>query len=160
MTSAAAQLIEALTARGETVAVAESLTGGLVVARLVEVPGASAVVRGAVVAYATELKATLLGVDAELLARVGAVDPHVAVQMAEGVRQRLAATWGVGTTGVAGPDPQHGVDPGRAYVAVAGPGGSTFETLELGPVGRAVVREATVDAALDLLRRQTTSTTP
>lgn len=154
-----AGLIAALTARGETVAVAESLTGGLVVARLVDVPGASAVVRGGVVAYATELKATLLGVDPDLLARVGAVDPHVAVQMAAGVRERLAATWGVATTGVAGPDPQDGVRPGRAYVAVAGPDGGTFEVLDLGLVGRAAIRNATVDAALVLLRDQVSSTT-
>lgn len=153
-------LLAALAARGETVAVAESLTGGLVVARLVDVPGASAVVRGGVVAYATELKATLLGVDPDLLARVGAVDPHVAVQMAAGVRERLAATWGVATTGVAGPDAQDGVAPGTAYVAVVGPDGRTFEALDLGPAGREAVRAATVDAALSLLREQLSSTTP
>ena len=154
-----ADLIAALAARGQTVAVAESLTGGLVVARLVDVPGASAVVRGGIVADATELKTTLLGVDPDLLARVGAVDPHVAVQMAEGVRERLAATWGVATTGVAGPDPQDGVVPGTAYVAVAGPDGSTFDVLDLGPIGRAAIRDATVDAALELVRHRLSSTT-
>jgi nicotinamide-nucleotide amidase len=146
-----AALVATLARRGETIAVAESLTGGLVVARLVDVPGASAVVRGGVVAYATALKATLLGVDPDLLARVGAVDPHVAVQMASGVRERLGATWGVATTGVAGPDPQDGIAPGTAYVACDGPDGSTFEALDLGPLGRAAIRSATVDAALVLL---------
>jgi nicotinamide-nucleotide amidase len=114
-------LVSALSERDQTVAVAESLTGGLLCSALVEVPGASVVVRGGVVAYATELKHELLGVDAELLAGNGAVDPDVAAQMALGVRQRLGADWGLATTGVAGPDPQDGVQPGRVYVAVAGP---------------------------------------
>ena len=117
----AADLIYALSERGQTVAVAESLTGGLVCAALVEVPGASAVVRGAVVSYATDLKHRLLDVDAGLLARNGPVDPDVAAQMALGVRERLGADWGLATTGVAGPDPQDAVAPGRVYLAVAGP---------------------------------------
>jgi len=117
----AADLIYALSERGQTVAVAESLTGGMVCAALVEVPGASAVVRGGVVAYATELKHRLLDVDAGLLARNGPVDPDVAAQMALGVRERLGSDWGLATTGVAGPDSQDGVAPGRVYLAVAGP---------------------------------------
>jgi nicotinamide-nucleotide amidase len=117
----AADLVSALSERGQTVAVAESLTGGLVCATLVDVPGASAVVRGAVVAYATELKHRLLDVDGDLLARNGPVDPLVAEQMALGVRERLGADWGLSTTGVAGPDPQDGAPPGRVYIALAGP---------------------------------------
>jgi nicotinamide-nucleotide amidase len=121
-------LVSALSEQGQTVAVAESLTGGLLCSTLVEVPGASAVVRGGVVAYATELKHRLLGVDADLLAGNGAVDPDVAAQMALGVRDRLGADWGLATTGVAGPDPQDGIQPGRVYVAVAGPlGAQDFE---------------------------------
>jgi nicotinamide-nucleotide amidase len=113
-------VVATLTAHGETVAVAESLTGGLVVATLVGVPGASAVVRGGVVAYATPVKASVLGVDAELLAERGAVDPEVARQMATGVREALSvdgepATWGISTTGVAGPDPQDGKPVGTAW---------------------------------------------
>jgi nicotinamide-nucleotide amidase len=117
----AADLIFALSERSQTVAVAESLTGGMVCAALVEVPGASAAVRGAVVAYATELKHRLLDVDGDLLARNGPVDPDVAAQMALGVRERLGSDWGLATTGVAGPDAQDGVLPGRVYLAVAGP---------------------------------------
>ena len=117
----AADLIFALSERSQTVAVAESLTGGMVCAALVEVPGASVAVRGAVVAYATELKHRLLDVDGDLLARKGPVDPDVAAQMALGVRERLGADWGLATTGVAGPDSQGGVPPGRVYLAVAGP---------------------------------------
>ena len=85
-----------------TVAVAESLTGGLVAAALTDIPGASASFRGGVVTYATELKASLLGVDRDMLAQHGAVYAPVAAAMAEGVRTRLSATYGVATTGVAG----------------------------------------------------------
>jgi nicotinamide-nucleotide amidase len=116
-----ANLIFALSERGQTVAVAESLTGGMVCAALIEVPGASTAVRGGVVAYATELKHRLLDVDGDLLARNGPVDPEVAAQMALGVRERLGADWGLATTGVAGPDSQNGIPPGRVYLAVAGP---------------------------------------
>ncbi len=136
----------------QTVAAAESLTGGLVTARLVDTPGASAVVRGGVVAYATDLKASVLGVDDELLSTHGAVDPEVASRMAVGVRRVLGADWGLATTGVAGPDPQDGMPVGTVYVAVAGPSGITVERLELGG-GRAAIRAATVEAVLDLLAR-------
>jgi PncC family amidohydrolase len=103
-----ARIVTALRAGGDTLAVAESLTGGLVTARVVDVPGASTVLRGGVVAYATDLKHALLGVDADLLAERGAVDPDVALAMARGVAGRLGSTWAVATTGVAGPDPQDG----------------------------------------------------
>ena len=146
----AAQVIAGLAAHGGTVAVAESLTGGLVTARLVDVPGASAVVRGGIVAYTTQLKHRLLGVDADLLARGGAVQAEVALQMAAGVRGPLEATWGLATTGVAGPDAQDGHPPGTVYVAVSGPRAGRVRSLHL--VGdRAQIRAATVDQALDLL---------
>ncbi|HYN75156.1 MAG TPA: CinA family protein [Candidatus Limnocylindria bacterium] len=146
----ATALVSALTARGETVAVAESLTGGLLVSALVDVPGASAVLRGGVVAYATDLKAALLGVDPDLLLRAGAVDPDVATAMALGVRERLTATYGLATTGVAGPDPQDGVAVGTVYVALAGPRGVRGAALVVSE-DRAGVRSAAVRAALDLL---------
>jgi len=136
----------------QTVAAAESLTGGLVTARLVDTPGASAVVRGGVVAYATDLKASVLGVDDELLSTHGAVDPEVASRMAVGVRRVLGADWGLATTGVAGPDPQDGMPVGTVYVAVAGPSGITVERLELGG-DRAAIRAGAVEAVLDLLAR-------
>ncbi|MBR7834779.1 CinA family protein [Actinospica durhamensis] len=104
-----------------TVAVAESLTGGRVAAALTAVPGASAVLRGSVTAYATDLKASVLGVDAALLGRVGAVDGEVARQMAVGVRRVCGADVGVATTGVAGPDEQDGRPVGTVYIAVVGP---------------------------------------
>ncbi|WP_369217489.1 CinA family protein [Streptomyces flavofungini] len=117
----AAELVRLLTARGETVAVAESLTGGLVAAGLTAVPGASKVFRGSVTAYATDLKRDVLGVDGTLLEERGAVDAEVARQMARGVRAALRADWGIATTGVAGPDPQDGQAVGTVFVAVAGP---------------------------------------
>ncbi|MET8683429.1 CinA family protein [Streptomyces sp. NPDC004732] len=117
----ASGLVRLLAARGETLAVAESLTGGLVAAEITSVPGASKVFRGSVTAYATELKRDVLGVDGTLLDERGAVDPEVARQMADGVRTVLGADWGIATTGVAGPEPQDGQPVGTVYVAVAGP---------------------------------------
>ncbi|MGN8246368.1 CinA family protein [Cellulomonas soli] len=145
----ARDVLAALEARGWTVAAAESLTGGLVAATLVDVPGASRSVRGAVVAYATDLKTSLLGVDAHLLAQRGAVDPQVAVGMAEGVCARTGADVGLATTGVAGPDPQDGAAAGTVHVAVRTPLGTRVRSLHL--VGdRAAVRRGAVEAVLGL----------
>jgi len=151
----AAELVALLTARGETVAVAESLTGGLVVAELVAVPGASAVVRGGVVAYATPVKHTVLGVSAELLGTHGAVDPEVARQMAAGARDVLTvggvpATWGISTTGVAGPEPQDGKPVGVVFVGVASADGSDSVAARLAG-DRSAIRAATVRLVLTTL---------
>jgi len=148
--TAALEALRLLAERGATVAVAESLTGGLVAGELTAVPGASRGFRGSVTAYATALKHDLLGVDAALLAAHGAVDPRVAREMAEGVRDRLGADWGVATTGVAGPDPQDGQPVGTVFVAVAGPAGSEVAALHL-TGSRSQIRAASVTAALDLL---------
>ena len=127
-------LVAALTARGETVAAAESLTAGLVCATLARVPGASAVLRGGLVVYATELKASLAGVSSELLAEHGAVHPEVAAQLAEGARDRCGATWGLGLTGVAGPSAQDGVAPGTvARVAQTSPAVSDSAAATVSP---------------------------
>ncbi|AEW96892.1 MULTISPECIES: CinA family protein [Streptomycetaceae] len=146
----AAEALRLLAARGATLAVAESLTGGLVAAEVTEVPGASRVFRGSVTAYATELKRELLGVDGQLLAARGAVDPDVACAMAQGVRQLLGADWGVATTGVAGPEPQDGQPVGTVHIAVTGPYGTNRRALRLDG-DRAGIRRATVTAALELL---------
>ncbi|GAB3252625.1 CinA family protein [Kineosporia babensis] len=116
----AALIISALSEQGRTVAIAESLTGGMVSASLVAIAGASAVLRGAVVAYATTLKKDILGVDPDLLSANGPVDPDVAAQMAAGVRELMGADFGLATTGVAGPGPADGAPAGRVFVAVAG----------------------------------------
>jgi nicotinamide-nucleotide amidase len=146
----AAEAIAALTARDQTVAVAESLTGGMVAAALTSVPGSSAVFVGAVVAYATRLKTALLGVPADLLAAHGPVHQDVATAMASGVRDRLGATYGLATTGVAGPGPSDGRPAGTVFVAVSGPDGSLVEKLDLAG-SRPQVRKASVRAVLSLL---------
>lgn len=140
-----------LAARGATVAVAESLTGGLVAAALTDQAGSSETFRGGVVAYATELKATLLGVDAPLLATHGPVHPEVARQMARGVADRLGATIGIATTGVAGPGPSDGQPAGTVFVAVWGFGAGPVRALHLRG-DRAEVRRQAVAAALELAR--------
>ena len=149
----AADLVARLTAAGRTVAVAESLTGGLVAAALTDVVGASVVVRGGVVAYATDLKAQLLAVDGALLARAGAVDADVAEQMASGVRSLMGATYGLATTGVAGPDPVDGKPVGMVYVAVVGSGSSRVKALDLSG-DRAGIRAQSVLAVLALLAEE------
>ncbi|MGP4018140.1 CinA family protein [Saccharopolyspora sp. 5N708] len=153
--SRVAALLDVLRRRGETVATAESLTAGLVAAVLTDVPGSSDVVRGGLIVYATDLKAELAGVDRELLNTHGAVHPRVAEMLAEGARQRCAADWGIGLTGVAGPDPQDGVAPGTVHLGFAGPGGTTVRSVRLDG-NRHEVRAAAVRVALehfaDLLR--------
>ncbi|MCI2420572.1 CinA family protein [Saccharopolyspora sp. K220] len=153
--SRVAALLETLRRRGETVATAESLTAGLVSAVLTDVPGASDVVRGGLIVYATDLKAELAGVDRDLLDAYGAVHPRVAEMLAEGARRRCTADWGIGLTGVAGPDPQDGVAPGTVHLGFAGPGGATVRSVRLDG-DRHAVRAAAVRVALehfaDLLR--------
>jgi nicotinamide-nucleotide amidase len=146
----AGQVIALLRDAGQTVAAAESLTGGLVVAGLTTVPGASYAVRGGIVAYATDLKAALLGVDQAMLDVHGAVYPGVAAAMADGARQRLNATFGVGTTGVAGPDPQDGQPVGTVHIAVSADGDTVVRTLALDG-DRDRIRRLTVEQSLALL---------
>ncbi|HEY0485010.1 MAG TPA: CinA family protein [Mycobacteriales bacterium] len=150
--SAAAEVLARLGERGETLAVAESLTGGLLAATVVDVPGASAVFRGGLVVYATDLKATLAGVPADLLAARGPVDGDVAEALALGARERCGADWGLATTGVAGPDPVGGHRPGFVWIACAGPRGVSSVSHEF-PGDRAAIRRATVAAVLALLLR-------
>lgn len=115
----AAQVVTVLRARGETVATAESLTGGLLGATITGVPGASVVYRGGLIPYATELKATLVGVPPAILAEDGPVAASTAAQLAEGAARVCGANWGLATTGVAGPDSQDGHPVGQVFIAVA-----------------------------------------
>jgi nicotinamide-nucleotide amidase len=151
----AEEVLGVLRSSGRTLAVAESLTGGLLTDAFVRVPGASSVLLGGVVAYATPLKHRLLGVDAGLLADRGPVDPEVARRMADGVRAAVAvdgrpADVGVATTGVAGPEPQGGHPPGTVWVGVA-VGGRLHATGATLPGDRAAVRAGTVGLALRTL---------
>jgi nicotinamide-nucleotide amidase len=143
-----------------TIATAESCTGGLLAARLTELPGASAYVRGAIVAYANDLKTALAGVPAELIVRHGAVSPEVAQALAEGARERLGADVGVGVTGVAGPGGGTEEKPvGTICLSVVaggvggGVGGSPFTRTVTLPGGRADVRDRATTVALHLVRR-------
>ena len=148
---ALADLIADLTQRGLTIATAESLTGGGLVARLVDVPGASHVVRGGVCTYAVDTKASVLGVSESRLAATGPVDEQVARQMARGVRELFRADIGVSTTGVAGPGPADGFPAGTVHIACAHPAGEEHRLLHLGG-DRAAVRRGTIDAAIALVR--------
>lgn len=152
-----AALIDVLVDRGETLATAESLTGGRVAARLTSVPGVSAVYAGGVVSYQSAVKVDVLGVPADLVARHGVVSSECARAMAEGVRGLLGTTYGVSTTGVAGPDRQEDKPVGTVYVAVAGPGGVRIEALALDG-DREAIQQASVEAALSVLGAMIDST--
>jgi nicotinamide-nucleotide amidase len=156
----AAEILQQLESRGLKLAIAESLTGGLLSAEFVSVAGVSKVLLGSIVAYQTALKHELLGVSRALLENQGPVDPEVAAQMASGVRTKLAIKTntdenlviGIATTGVAGPDPQDGVAVGTVYVAISGPGaiGDSVYAYELSG-GRDTIRAETVAQALAAL---------
>lgn len=145
------QLIADLTRRGLSIATAESLTGGGLVARLVDVPGASHVVRGGVCTYAVDTKASMLGVSESRLTLTGPVDEQVARQMAAGARSLFGASIGLSTTGVAGPGPADGFPAGTVHIACAHPAGVEHRLLHL-EGDRAQVRAGAIDAALTLLR--------
>jgi nicotinamide-nucleotide amidase len=152
--SDAAELIAALRERGWTLGVAESLTGGAVAAEIVSVPGASAALWGAVVAYATPVKHTVLGVDAALLAEHGPVHAEVAVQMADGIRRVVAvdgraADVGISTTGIAGPDSPDGQPVGTVHIGVVTPH-ERISRLHVFAGTRAEVRQQATDAVIAL----------
>jgi len=146
-------VVAALTARGQLLATAESLTGGLLGAAITAVPGASAAYLGGVVAYATPMKQRLAGVGAELLAAHGPVSELTAIALAEGVREATGADWGVATTGVAGPSSQDGHEPGEVWVGLASPSGTATAVRHDFTGDRAAVRDATVQAALALVAK-------
>ncbi|MDR0848562.1 MAG: CinA family protein [Propionibacteriaceae bacterium] len=147
---AACEAIEAFVSRGLTLATCESLTGGLVCATLTSVAGSSAVVRGGLVTYATDLKTTLAGVDAGLIEIFGVVSAQVARAMASGVRAVCGADVGLGVTGVAGPGPQWGVPAGTVWLGLADSSHSWARLLTLNG-DRQYVRQGVVVAALAAL---------
>ena len=155
--SLATAAIARLAQRGDTIAIAESLTGGLLTAALVDVPGASRVLYGGVVAYRTPLKKSVLAVDALLLEDVGAVHPRVAEQMATGVLgalmvDGLAATVGVSTTGVAGPDAQDGQPVGTVFIGFSIRGIVSHRVLALTGDRRSIRTAAVYESLLELVR--------
>jgi nicotinamide-nucleotide amidase len=147
---AAVRAIGLLIALDQTAGTAESLTGGLVAAALTTVPGASKVFRGGIVAYAADLKQSLLGVPGDLLDRVGTVHADVAVAMAQGARERLSAGVGIATTGVAGPDPVDDHPVGTVHIAACSPARVLHRELRLGG-DRAAIRRDAVNRVLNLL---------
>lgn len=149
----ATSLIRELIQRSETVAVAESLTGGLVCARLTQVPGASLVVIGAAVTYGVWAKEHVLGVPADLLATEGPVSPVTATTMARQVVRLFHSTYGLATTGVAGPDAHNGHPVGEVYVACSGSGGDDVQQLALTGT-RDEIREKSTQAVLQLLAQR------
>jgi len=148
----ASSIVAALVERGETLATAESLTGGLIGAALTTVPGSSAAYRGGLITYATDLKHTLARVPDPVLAEAGVISPRTAAAMAAGVRDATGSDWGLAVTGVAGPDPQDGHPAGEVWVGLAGPGvAASARRLDLAG-DRDAIRAATVAGALDWLR--------
>jgi nicotinamide-nucleotide amidase len=135
--------VRALATAQQTLATAESLTGGLIGAWLTSVPGTSEVYRGGVITYATDLKGKLAGVREETLADGGPVAAETAAEMAQGAARLCGADWGLAVTGVAGPDPQDGHPVGQVFLAVAGPRQSL------------IVRELSLTGDRDAIRRQT-----
>lgn len=145
----AAELLDVLRAKGLTLGCAESLTGGQLASTIVKVPGASDVFRGGVIAYAPEVKTDLLGVEHELIQRVGTVHPTVAEAMAKGALRELGCEVALATTGVAGPGPNEGHPAGTVYLAVATRETALVRRRDLDG-DRYAVRRASVAEALDL----------
>ena len=148
----ATQIVEALKARGETITCAESITGGALTSALVSVPGASHVLKGSIIAYASEIKIKELQIAPELIDNYGVVSEEVAIAMATGAQRKFAADWSLGVTGVAGPGPSHDVPAGTVWLAVLGP--NHQETVKLALSGdRENVRRGAVESALGVLAR-------
>jgi nicotinamide-nucleotide amidase len=145
-------VVRLLKERGETIAAGESCTGGMVCGSLTDVTGASGVLKGGVVAYVADAKVAHLGVSTETILEHTVYSPEVAIEMAMGARDRFGATWGLGVTGVAGPEPDGNTKPGRVWIALAGPEEVVHETFRF-PGDRESVRHRSVTAALNLVRK-------
>lgn len=166
-------LLELLTETGQTLSFCESLTAGLAAATFAGVPGASTVLRGGLVTYATELKIDLAGVPREVVDKHGVVSPECAAAMATGTRERCSSDWALSLTGVAGPDSQDGHPVGEVWIGLAGPGGrvesiaafSSREQVRLAELarrspleGRQKIRETAVHRCFEILIDRLTDT--
>ncbi len=150
-TTIEAATLDLLVAKGETVAVAESMTGGALGARITSVPGSSKAFKGGVIAYTVSAKESVLGVPSEIIAAHGPVSEEVAKAMAEAVRDRLGATYGVSITGNAGPTADvDGKPVGLTYIGVAGPNGTTVEQAQYRGLREDIQRRATQTALAQL----------
>ncbi len=145
------EILEILSQRGESISVAESLTGGGLAQALSSLPGSSQIFRGSVTAYQSQIKSEVLQVPSELLNEFGVVSEEVAAAMAHGVKTLMNSTWSISTTGVAGPGPAEGVPAGTVWVAIDGPISQTLQ-LELSGT-REIVRNATIAGAIAAFAR-------
>jgi nicotinamide-nucleotide amidase len=149
--SPAQSIIEILTSRGQTLAVAESLTGGGLGFALTQIPGASAVFLGGIISYTTEVKVRELGVGQSIIDQYKVVSEEVAIEMAEGAKNKFATTWAISTTGVAGPGDYQGVREGTVWIAIRGPINQSL-TLTLDG-GRDGVRQGAISSAIGTFAR-------
>ena len=146
-----ADILETLVARGESISVAESLTGGGLAQALTSLPGSSQIFRGSVTAYQPEIKNSVLNVPLELISEMGVVSEEVAIEMAEGAKSKFATTWAISTTGVAGPGDYQGVREGTVWIAICGPINQTLHlTLDSGRDG---VRQGAISSAIGTFAR-------
>jgi nicotinamide-nucleotide amidase len=153
--SPARLIIETLASRGQTLAVAESLTGGGLGFALTQIPGASAVFLGGIISYTTEVKVRELSVGQSIIDRYKVVSEEVAIEMAEGAKNKFATTWAISTTGVAGPGDYQGVREGTVWIAIRGPINQSL-TLTLDG-GRDGVRQGAISSAIGTFARILTS---
>lgn len=137
--------------RGETVAVAESLTGGGLGHALTYTPGASKVFLGGIIAYTNEVKINFLGIDAALIEEFSVVSEEVANAMADAAREKFGTTWGIATTGIAGPGDHQGIPEGTVWVAIRGPINQTIQ-LQLDG-GREAIRTGAISSAIGTFAR-------
>ena len=144
-------ILAILRQRGESICVAESLTGGGLAEALTSLPGSSEVFKGSITAYQSQIKISLLKVPAELISEFGVVSEEVAAAMAGGAKDLMDSTWSISTTGVAGPGPSDGVASGTVWVAIDGPISQTLQ-LELSGT-REIVRNATIAGAIAAFAR-------
>ncbi|CAN2206597.1 cinA_cterm, competence/damage-inducible protein CinA C-terminal domain [Candidatus Nanopelagicaceae bacterium] len=147
----AKSIIKILKSRGETVSVAESLTGGGLGHALTQVPGASEVFAGGVIAYTSDVKINILGVQQKTIDQHTVVSEEVAIEMAQGAIEKLGTTWAIATTGIAGPGDYMGIREGTAWIAICGPICQTLQlTLDSGRDG---VRQGAISSALGTFAR-------
>lgn len=152
MNTLSSTIVESLKSKGESLSVAESITGGALTSEIVSVPGASHILKGSIVAYSVEIKMRELSVPQELIDRAGVVSEEVALGMADGIRARMNTTWSIASTGVAGPGPHQGISAGTVWLAIVGP--NTRETVKLALEGdRETVRRGAVESALGVFAR-------
>jgi nicotinamide-nucleotide amidase len=153
----ATSIIESLKARGETVSVAESLTGGGLGHALTQILGASEVFIGGIIAYTADVKVNFLGVPQSTIDEFTVVSEEVAIAMAEGARVKIGTTWAISTTGIAGPGDYMGIREGTVWIAIAGPITQTLQLTLDG--GRDGVRQGAISSAIGNFARILGSTT-